>query len=260
MHPSCTLAISSSRVCSLPISHIDTPLVSSLIIPRAFQHLEDWEVLSLSSFSSSSIDAGGFHTHPTIPLIEKHATVCTKADYLALDPQTTHIVVPSNCANEPEFTSFVMTSFPFLRELIVGDNCFKNILDFIVTGLGGLKNITIGSGSFTQTQEDLPDTGSYLRIKNCPALQNVKIGTWSFLYFLLFDMTSLPSLETMEIGSLDYMVDGADFYFADFELKSKHYDTYSEIGIPHLKSLLLGTSAFHDAEKVTFEGCCGCRE
>lgn len=192
-------------------------------------------------------------THPTIPLIERHATVCTKADYLALDPQTTHIVVPNNCSNEPDFTAFVMTPFPFLRELTIGNNCFKNIMDFIVTGLGGLRKITIGDGSFSQSQEDLQELGAYLRIKDCPALQEVKIGGWSFLYFLLFDVANVPSLEKLEMGPLDPMVDGADFYFADFELKSEREVMCSGVDVPHLKTLILGTSSFHDAEKVTFE-------
>ena len=190
--------------------------------------MSDWSVLSPPPSSLSSLDAGGFETHPTIPLIERHATVCTKADYLALDPQTTHIVVPNNCSNEPDFTAFVMTPFPFLRELTIGNNCFKNIMDFIVTGLGGLRKITIGDGSFSQSQEDLQELGAYLRIKDCPAL--------------------------------DPMVDGADFYFADFELKSEREAMCSGVDVPHLKTLILGTSSFHDAEKVTFESGGGKRE
>ena len=120
-----------------------------MVLPLAFQYLTDWSV-SRSSFPPASLtEAGQFESHPSIPINDVHANVCSKTDYLALSPLTTHIVVPNNCSNTVDFTSFDLSALSFLRELRIGDNCFRHVKNLVLTNLGGAQFniIDVGDGA-----------------------------------------------------------------------------------------------------------------
>lgn len=192
-----------------------------MVLPLAFQFLSDWTVTRSFSSPLSRTEAGQFESHPSIPLNDVHATVCSKAEYLALSPLTTHIVVPDNCSNALDFTSFDLSALAFLRELRIGDNCFRHVKNFVLTNLGGLQTVSVGFNSFSQSSTEVDPESSYnIRIRHCSVLKSVVIDGYSFLYFTVFDLAHLPSLERIEIASMDPQVAGGNFYFTPFELSS----------------------------------------
>ena len=200
---------------------IDTPLVSSVVLPLAFQYLSNWTVSRFSSLLLSLTEAGLFESHPSIPLNNVHVTVCSKADYLSLSPLTTHITVPNNCSNAVDFTSFDLSALTFLRELQIGDNCFRHVKNFVLSNLGGLQNVTVGRNSFSQSYTEVDPESSYnLRIRQCNVLKSIVIDGYSFLYYTVLDLANLPSLERIEIASMDPESAGGNFYFTPFEISS----------------------------------------
>ena len=73
-----------------------------------------------------------------------------------------------------------------LTELIIGDDCFMNVNQFVLDGLNSLQSINIGDNSFN-TQKDVETSdhvGSYrsrcFSITNCKQLASIQIGRFSF--------------------------------------------------------------------------------
>lgn len=225
-----------------------------MVLPLAFQYLTDWSVSRSFSPPASLTEAGQFESHPSIPINDVHATVCSKTDYLSLSPLTTHIIVPNNCSNAVDFTSFDLSALAFLRELRIGDNCFRHVKNLVLTNLGGLQNVTIGFNSFSQSSTEVDPESSYnIRIRRCNVLKSVVIGGYSFLYFTVFDLAHLPSLERIEIASMDPQNPGGNFYFTPFELSSGRRRRDEPVDLPHLKTFMAGTLTFRYSQTIVFE-------
>ena len=82
-----------------------------------------------------------------------------------------------------------MSRYPLLQELIIGDDCFWFTDSFVIEGLMYLQRISIGVNSFTKHKngnwgssnpEPLDNKNRYLRIVNCPHLEELYINSFSF--------------------------------------------------------------------------------
>ena len=102
---------------------------------------------------------------------------------------TTLIFTGDNCYNTPEYTYLNMSRYPYLQELVIGDDCFWYTEHFIIDGLKYLKKVTIGTNSFTKHKNEdwghsnaapLDNKNRYLRIENCPRLEEVSFNQFSF--------------------------------------------------------------------------------
>ena len=81
---------------------------------------------------------------------------------------------------------------------MIGDDCFGNVRLFEMDGLSELEIIVIGKKSFRISGSERSD-GS-CRIVNCPKLKSIKIGDKSFSNYHSFELSNLPSLQSIDIG------------------------------------------------------------
>ena len=125
------------------------------------------------------------------PIPELNVTI-THDQYENLDDipvnATTIIITGDNCYNTPEYTHINLNRFPYLRILIVGDDCFWYTDTFHIDGLQYLELIVVGRNSFTKHKNDwgssnagpLNNKARSFSIKNCPKFENLTIGRYSF--------------------------------------------------------------------------------
>ena len=123
--------------------------------------------------------------------------------------------------NESGITAIDFTPCERLRELRVGDECFKNVNELKLVGLNALESVVIGENSFSKqdcfASED-PSRRFYL--KNCPALKELKMGCGSFSDYSVCEIESVDALEVVEMGDLDMTHKCCNFYWSSLVLKS----------------------------------------
>ena len=129
------------------------------------------------------------------------------------------IVVASNCCNDGELTVLDLSRFVNLRELKVGDDCFKNVNEVKLIGMSQLERVVIGMNSFTKNKDWYGyDPNRHFYLKNCERLKELKIGRYSFSDYSVCEIENVPSLEVIEMGELNK--DSFNFCYASLELKS----------------------------------------
>ena len=85
-----------------------------------------------------------------------------------------------------------------LKTIVIGDDCFGKVRTLKLNGLNELESVVIGQRSFRIDIYERND-GSY-RIVNCPKLQSIQIGEYSFRDYHSFELNNLPSLQSIDIG------------------------------------------------------------
>lgn len=100
-------------------------------------------------------------------------------------------------------------SFPFwlhrLKQMVVDSCNFESIRFFEMDGLQSLESIFIDeccfiySGDTAEMENHFRPHGCF-RIVNCPKLQTIDIGDYSFSEYYSFEMDNLPSLQTIDLG------------------------------------------------------------
>ena len=109
-----------------------------------------------------------------------------------------------------------------LKELTVGDLCFKHVKEVLLVGLKQLETVVIGKGCFTEHENDqLDDIKPYghFYLKDCGRVRELTIGCGSFSDYSVCEIENVDSLEVIEMGDLDE--DSCNFYHASLELKSE---------------------------------------
>ena len=129
------------------------------------------------------------------------------------------ITVGTNKCNE-ENDRIDLSKYVNLKNVSIGNECFKNQDVLNLTGLHSLERVMIGENSFTKKKNDYGnDTNRKLYVKNCDALKELKIGYYSFSDYSVIEIENVNSLELIEIGDMNNWSD--NFYYASLELKSK---------------------------------------
>ena len=131
------------------------------------------------------------------------------------------IVIASNCCNDTELNVLDLSRFVNLRELKVGDDCFKNVNEVKLIGMSQLERVVIGEKCFTKCKNDWPisiNTNRHFYLKNCARLRELKMGSYSFSDYSVCEIENVPSLEVIEMGELT--IESANFCHASLELKS----------------------------------------
>ena len=100
--------------------------------------------------------------------------------------------------------SFDFSRFTLLEELIIGNNCFSNVVMFNIDGLNELKSLKIGKNSFTKKKNIYANNiNRSFQISNCDELESIEIGECSFSdYGGEFELRNLPKLSTIKIGEI----------------------------------------------------------
>ena len=122
----------------------------------------------------------------------KNATVCSMSELTNLNAGVTHLTIGSNCMNENSTVLLHFTRFTQLKALVIGDNCFS--------------------------LNDDDDSSGRFYVKNCPALEKLQIGKYSFSDYTTCKIERVDSLEIIEIGELSDWSENFDR--ASLELKS----------------------------------------
>ncbi len=126
-------------------------------------------------------------------------TVNNRNTLLSIPWDVTALTVTGNSCNDNNIYVVDLSSFKFLRSVVIGNSCFKYVLAFSIVGLNWLESVSIGSSSFGGTGSLWK--GSELKIVNCPQLKSLSIGGCSFFRHNGFELSELPQLKSVTIKS-----------------------------------------------------------
>ena len=138
-------------------------------------------------------------------------TVNNRNTLLSIPWDVTALTVTYNSCNDNNIYVVDLSSFKFLRSVVIGNSCFRYVLAFSIVGLNWLESVSIGSSSFTNYDGSLKS--SELKIVNCPQLKRLYIGASSFFRYNGFELSELPQLKSVEIVS-DRYNNGNSFQYA----------------------------------------------
>ena len=142
------------------------------------------------------------------------------SEIMVLSNTVTHITVSNNCGNDESLTVLDMSRFPYLREFVVGNECFKYVDELKLIGLNRLTKVVIGGNSFTKYKNSHGnDPLRHFYLKSCPKMKSLKTGHYSFLDYSICEIESVDALETIQIGEVGK--DSMNFVFCcAFQLRS----------------------------------------
>ena len=124
----------------------------------------------------------------------------------SLDSNITSLILPNWSCNDVNYTIFDISRFTLLESLEIGDDSFGSIESFLINDLPKLRNLKIGSNSFTQVKYDkiARNESKSFHILNCESLESIEIGAFSFLDLGgEFELSNLKSLKSIKIGSFE---------------------------------------------------------
>ena len=129
------------------------------------------------------------------------------------------LIVNDGCCNGNEWRTFDVSLLPCLRELQVGNHCFRCVEEVRMVGISALEKVVIGDVCFTLRENAaLVNASNCFLLKDCVRLRELKIGSNSFNDYLVCEIENVSSLEVMQVGDLNE--DSYNFYHASLELKS----------------------------------------
>ena len=120
-------------------------------------------------------------------------TVNNWNSYLSIPLYVTALTVTDNSCNDNNIYAVDLSSFKFLRSVVIGNYCFYNVLAFSIVGLNWLESVSIGYRSFWDSSTSSLK-GSEFKIVNCPQLKSLSIGDRSFGQYNGFELSQLPQL------------------------------------------------------------------
>ena len=197
------------------------PNLEELTLRAAFKCAEEVEVKSASLFEKNEeVIRVQKKKELAIVEVEKQLVIKDEMDLKDNTPSVVEvIVVEDNCCKDVR--ELDLSVFVRLKELRVGDHCFRKVEILNLFGLKCLESVVIGEGSFVKyaynTSEGRDDSRRFY-VKHCPSLKELKIGYQSFMDYSVIEIENVDALEVIEIGDLNRT--GASFVYASLELKS----------------------------------------
>ena len=210
-----------------------------------------------NSFAQSTLNRGAFCLEdcPEVETLELGKGACYNALRCVVrdNPKLRRVVLKEACFHAA--TELTLSNVDGLTELHVGTRCFaampasKDVMRTLrLSHLPGLEEVTIQNGSFSfwggLELEDLaalkqvtvgdacfalePEKGSKEEkcpkgrfvLKDCPKVKKLEIGKTSFLSCGVCELSNLPALKSISIGSLKYADLQRGFPVASLELRS----------------------------------------
>ena len=127
-------------------------------------------------------------------------TVNNRNTLLSIPWDVTALTVTANSCNDNTINVVDLSSFKFVRSVVIGDSCFQYVQIFSIVGLNWLESVSIGTYSFwVGSSSSLKD--SELKIVNCPQLKSLSIGGGSFVRYNWFELSELPQLKSVVMTS-----------------------------------------------------------
>ena len=136
-------------------------------------------------------------------------TVTNWDSYLSIPLYVTALTVAYSSCHDNNINVVDLSSFKFLRSVVIGNECFKYVRILSIVGLNWLESVSIGYRSFGSDGSLL--VGSEFKIVNCPQLKSLSIGYRSFGRYNGFELCQLPQLKSVVI---DNSADGFCFRYA----------------------------------------------
>ena len=127
-------------------------------------------------------------------------TVTNRNTLLSIPWDVTALTVTDNSCNDNTMYTVDLSSFKFVRSVVIGDSCFQYVQIFSIVGLNWLESVSIGEYSFRDGYGSLLE-GSELKIVNCPQLKSLSIEGCSFFRYNGFELSQLPQLKSVTIKS-----------------------------------------------------------
>ena len=92
-----------------------------------------------------------------------------------------------------------------LKRIVIGEDCLVSVRLFELNRLSELESVVIRDRCFihVRTPDDIyhsKRSDGACRIVNCPKLNSILIGYYSFLDYHSFELNTLPSLQSIDIG------------------------------------------------------------
>ena len=125
-------------------------------------------------------------------------TVSNRNTLLSIPWDVTALTVTANSCNDNTINVVDLSSFKFLRRVVIGKDCFKYVQILSIVGLNWLESVSIGTYSFWSDGSLLVD--SEFKIVNCPQLKSLSIGSRSFRRYNGFELSQLPQLKSVGIS------------------------------------------------------------
>lgn len=119
------------------------------------------------------------------------------------------LIVSDNCCNGKEWKVLDFTFTPYLRDLHIGNYCFREVNNVKLIEMNNLEKLAIGSHCFSTTDEiafntELSKTSDHVFCFNsCNRVRELLIGNGSFLEYCTCEIESNPLLEKIEFGTID---------------------------------------------------------
>ena len=126
-------------------------------------------------------------------------TVNNWDSYLSIPLYLTALTVAYSSCHDNNINVVDLSSFKFLRSVVIGDFCFQYVQIFSIVGLNWLESVSIGTYSFGSDGSLLVD--SEFKIVNCPQLKSLSIGYYSFGRYNWFELSELPQLKSVVMTS-----------------------------------------------------------
>ena len=178
----------------------------------------------------------------------------TVDDLINISPRTLFLIAKPNCCANFGSDEFIMVGHSQLRLIRIDANNFDNVTYFQVGEIPSLKKLTIGDQSFSANSltKSVISSDFSFSVFNCSSLQSITIGKHSFDGFIQFDISTLPSLQTIIIG--DSTQESNNFMDAPLKLIGSSHPLFSPSDLPSLLTLDLGRSSFINAPLIEIEG------
>ena len=119
---------------------------------------------------------------------------------------------------------------------------------FRIDGLRKMRKLNIN-----KMENDLQSSSfqRYVRIYNCEELEEITIGECAFLSFNEFSLRNLPSLRKIQIGVIG--ISSLNFMTSAFILEGNRNVKSFTVDLPHLKSVIVGSSSFVLTKEIVFQ-------
>ena len=153
----------------------------------------------------------------------------------SLDSNITSLILPNWSCNDVNYTIFDISRFTLLESLEIGNDSFGSIESFLINDLPKLRNLKIGSNSFTKLKhlewnnddDRIPLMGALnesksFHIMNCESLESIEIGAFSFSdYSGGFELSNLKSLKSIKIGEVEN--ESWNYFWSSFIIRGITY-------------------------------------
>ena len=128
-----------------------------------------------------------------------------KEDINRISDTIQHLGLFNNSLENVSLTELI-SPFTHLKSLHIGDNCCKNVRSFSLKDFQHLETVVIGTECFLP-----PISQSYVKsiqpnilsFSNLPELKSITISKESFSWIKQLELTKLPKLETLILGSIE---------------------------------------------------------